>query len=65
MGLEEIKEAVDRLSHEERNRFRQWFLEKDAQAWDREIEEDARAGRLDFLAEEGLRDFQAGKARTL
>jgi uncharacterized membrane protein len=57
MSLEEIKEAVDQLSHEERNRFREWFLEKDAEAWDREIEEDAKAGRLDFLAEEGLREY--------
>ena len=65
MSLEEIKEAVDQLSHEERSHFRQWFLEKDAEAWDREMEEDAKAGRLDFLAEEGLRDFQAGKARKL
>ena len=65
MSLEEIKEAVDHLSKEERSHFRQWFLERDAEAWDREMEEDIRAGRLDFLAEEGLRDLRAGKARKL
>lgn len=65
MSLEEIKEAVDHLSKEERSRFRQWFLERDAEAWDQEIEADAQAGKLDFLAEEGLRDFRADKARKL
>jgi hypothetical protein len=63
--IEEIKEAVDRLSHEELSRFRQWFLERDAESWDREMEEDARTGKLDFLAEEALRDFREGKAHKL
>ncbi|MFL6196750.1 MAG: hypothetical protein ACJ75H_21380 [Thermoanaerobaculia bacterium] len=63
--LEDLKDAVDRLSREERSRFREWLLERDAEAWDREIEADARAGKLDFLAEEGLREFRAGKARKL
>lgn len=63
--LEEIKNAVARLSHEEFSRFREWFHERDAEAWDRQMAEDARAGKLDFLAEEGLREFRAGKARKL
>lgn len=32
--------------------LRQWFAERDWAAWDREVEEDAKSGRLDFLAEE-------------
>ncbi len=65
MSLEEIKVAVTQLSHEELSRFREWFHEKDAAVWDRKLEGDVRAGKLDFLAEEGLREFHAGRARKL
>ena len=63
--LEEIQEAVAQLKAEDRARFRRWFLEREADSWDREIEADARAGKLDFLAEEALRDFRSGTARKL
>ena len=35
------------------------------QAWDRQIETDAEAGKLDQLAEEALRDFREGKCIRL
>jgi hypothetical protein len=41
------------------------ILEIEAEAWEREIEEDAEAGRLNFLAEEALREYKAGKTREL
>lgn len=63
--LEEIKNAVAHLSHEELSQFREWFHERDAEAWDRQMAADAQAGKLDFLAEEGLRELRAGKARKL
>jgi hypothetical protein len=63
--LDEIKEAVARLDGEQFSRFRQWFIERDADAWEQEMGEDIQAGKLDFLAEEGLLDFQAGKVHKL
>jgi len=63
--LDEIKEAVAQLDGEQFSRFRQWFNERDAGTWDQEMEEDIHAGKLDFLAEEGLLDLQAGKVRKL
>ena len=57
----EIEDAVLRLSPAELDAFRQWFAEFDATAWDRQIEEDVAAGRLDSLAEEALRDLKAGR----
>jgi hypothetical protein len=33
-------------------RFRRWFLKRDWEKWDLEIEEDSKAGRLDFLVQE-------------
>ena len=42
--------------------FGSGLLEFDASAWDREIERDLKAEKLDALADEGLRDYAAGKS---
>lgn len=42
-----------------------WFAEFEARAWDRALEEDAAAGRLDELAEEALRDHRSGDTTEL
>ena len=59
--IENIEQQVQTLSPEELAQFRAWFLEYDWAAWDRQIERDVRAGRLDDLAEKALRDHAAGK----
>lgn len=63
--IQEIETAVRQLTKEDLTVFRQWFLEFDAEAWDRQLEEDVTAGRLDFLAEEALRDFREGYCTEL
>ncbi len=63
--VEKIEQEVQALSPKELARFRAWFLEFDWTAWDRQIEQDARAGRLDALAEQALRDHAAGKTKPL
>lgn len=63
--IQEIERAVIGLSPAERAEFRAWFLEFDAAAWDREIEQDAASGRLDALAEEALEDLRANRTRRL
>ncbi len=52
--VEELEIAVDSLSQEEYSRFRRWFFDKDWEKWDQEIEEDVKAGRLDYLVQEAL-----------
>jgi len=59
--IAEIEDAVRRLSPEDLAAFRDWFVQLDAEAWDRQIEEDAAAGRLDSLAEEALEDLRQGR----
>jgi hypothetical protein len=59
--VEELEAAVQRLSPEDRAAFRAWFAEFDAQEWDRQLEADAAAGRLDWLVAEALVDRQAGR----
>lgn len=63
--IEKIEQEVQALSPEELAQFRAWFLEYDWAAWDRQIERDAQAGRLDELAAKALRDHATGKTTSL
>jgi hypothetical protein len=64
-SIKEIEAAVKRLSREDLARFRSWFQEFDADAWDHQFEEDALSGRLDSLAEEALKDLREGRCTDL
>lgn len=50
--LEEIEKAIENLSPEDFARLREWVLEKDWAEWDKQIEADSDAGKLDFLIKE-------------
>ncbi|MBN8510065.1 MAG: hypothetical protein J0L57_15815 [Burkholderiales bacterium] len=63
--LEDIERQVTQLSPAELARFRQWFADFDAAAWDAQIERDAAAGRLDALAAKALQEHRAGRTRPL
>lgn len=63
--LNEIERAVQGLSPKQLAQFRAWFAEFDWAAWDRELEDDVSAGRLDSLAEEALANFRAGRTSPL
>ena len=60
--LEALEKRVSGLSAEELAKFRRWFAGFDAAAWDRQIELDVKAGKLDELADEALRAHAAGKS---
>ena len=62
--IEEIEGAVRSLSPKELAAFRSWFAEFDADAWDRQIENDATSGRLDDLAAEALNDLREGRCTS-
>ncbi|HEY7159271.1 MAG TPA: hypothetical protein VH575_35330 [Gemmataceae bacterium] len=59
--VQQIEDAVQRLSAEERAAFRAWFAEFDAAEWDRQLEADVSAGRLDWLIEEARQDLREGR----
>jgi hypothetical protein len=64
-SLREVENAVRQLSPEELAAFRAWFARFDAEAWDRQFEEDAAAGRLDQLADEAIQDLRTGRCKDL
>ena len=47
MSVKELQSAVSQLSAEELDHFWRWFEEFMADQWDRQIEADILAGRLD------------------
>jgi hypothetical protein len=63
--VEEIEKAVSSLAPDELDRFRAWFEEFQAARFDRQIEEDAKDGKLDSLARQALDDLRKGRAREI
>ena len=63
--LEEIERRIRSLPPEDLTKFREWFVEFDHLLWDRQIEADSKAGKLDKLAAEALADYRAGRARKI
>jgi hypothetical protein len=57
--VEKIGREIQQFSPAELAAFRKWFRDFDAEAWDRQIEEDARAGKLEYLAEAALQSFKS------
>ncbi len=63
--LEQLEQEVLRLSPEDLAKFRAWFVELDHRLWDKQIEADLTAGKLDRLIAEAREEFRAGRAREL
>ena len=63
--VQEIEQAISRLSSKELSRLREWFDKFDADVWDRQFAGDAQAGKLDRLADRAIEDYYAGKAKEL
>jgi hypothetical protein len=63
--LEQIEKSVTELSAEELAEFASWFDALQARRWDARFEADAKAGKLDGLADQALADRSAGRTRPL
>jgi len=63
--IEKIEHEIQGLSPSELAAFRGWFREFDAEAWDRQIEEDIKADKLDALGNAALKSFKAGKCSEI
>ena len=65
MSLQELERAVETLPTPDFQRFSAWFDERRSEEWDRQIERDALAGKLDHLADAALAEYRAGQFTRL
>ena len=63
--IQEIETVVSSLPPKKLAEFRAWFEEFDAAAWDKQFEIDAASGKLNEIAEKGIRDYKKGNFREL
>jgi hypothetical protein len=63
--IKTLEKEVRDLSRDELSTFRDWFVKFDADEWDRQIESDIQAGKLDKLAAKALSEHKRGESREL
>jgi hypothetical protein len=64
-NIQELEIAVSQLSANELLQFSEWFEEFVADQWDKKIEADILAGRLDAAGKRADDEFLAGRASPL
>ncbi|MGI8731983.1 MAG: hypothetical protein ACR2LM_01610 [Pyrinomonadaceae bacterium] len=65
MDVKEIESAITQLPPAKVAELAEWFEEFHAQLWDKQLEEDVRAGRLDSLLREAEQDHESGRSEKL
>ncbi len=63
--VQRLEREIKELSPSEFAAFRKWFDNYDSVEWDKQIDQDTAAGRLDKLAEKALADHQAGRTQEI
>jgi predicted HAD superfamily phosphohydrolase YqeG len=63
--VQEIETAIQKLKPQEIHEVADWLQELREELWDKQIDADARAGRLDKLMEEAKQDYLAGRCKPL
>jgi hypothetical protein len=58
--VEEIESAIDGLTPEEYRRIAQWFLVRDQERWDAQLDSDSSTGKLDSLFDEAENESADG-----
>ncbi len=65
MGIAEIESAIAQLPAKEFAELIAWIQEYRERVWDKQIEDDLAAGRLDALISEANDEYRQGLARPL
>jgi hypothetical protein len=60
-----LEQHVSTLDDDSFSKFRIWFREFEQKRWDKKIEADSNAGKLDFLIDAAVAEHRAGKTRQL
>lgn len=64
-SLPEIEAAIRHLSEIEVRQLSNWLQEYLEEAWDKQIEADAKSGRLDKLIQQANQDIDANGVKSL
>ena len=65
MDVKEIETAIAQLPPAQVAELAEWFEEFHARIWDRQLEQDLKAGRLDSLLKEAEKDLESGHCEPL
>ena len=65
MGVKQIERAITELPVKDLAELMSWLEDYHAQVWDKRIEEDLEAGRLDALLAEVDEEYKAGLTQPL
>ena len=65
MDIKEIESAIAQLPPSELAALAEWFEEFHARAWDAQLEQDIKSGRLEALIKQAGQDFEQGKCEPL
>ena len=65
MDVKQIEKAIKQLQAKEFAELMGWLDDYRAQVWDKQIEEDLEAGRLDVLLAEVKEEYEAGSSQEL
>jgi len=63
--MTEIENAIRQLSAEDFSSLTFWISEYRNEKWDREIEEDYKAGKLNRLIDSALADIDSGNVKAV
>lgn len=63
--VKELEKEIEKLAPDELAQIRDWILERDWEAWDRQIERDSADGRLGKLFRKTLEAHKVGKSREV
>ena len=65
MNITELKTAVKELSQNELAEFAEWFNEFQEALWDKQIEQDMKAGKFDALIRQAEQAFSERKCKEI
>jgi hypothetical protein len=65
MSVLELEKAISLLPSEDLSKLAAWFEEFLADDWDKQIERDVAAGKLDHIMRKADEDFEAGRCMPL
>ena len=63
--IDELKAEIEKLPNQDVSELLRWLSEKDWEIWDKEIEADSQAGKLDFLVREAHDEKAKGRLKEM